>query len=178
MNDFQFAMTGNVTDAELVQLAAAADDGGACRCLACTALRQFLTNPQQLVVIIPCSRIDRLHLHRSLGGLGDIAYERHGGSSAMLVKKLQTHAHVEQFGEQYATIYGQQGKLSHVKSRNVHHVRVEEKGHYHGQSLKIPSFKFMFEWWSELCSMWSMWYLYVHCNSECSMIFYENPSHL
>lgn len=110
MQDFQFSMCGNVTDEELVHLAVSLDGDTMCTCSACSKLQDFLSNPQSLALLLPCSRMERLHIHRKLAYNQNVDAERYSDVSAMLVKKLEAHPHAILMEDQFAICLGQQCK--------------------------------------------------------------------
>ena len=107
--DFEFATSNNLSDTELIQLAADAQTTP-CQCDACQSVYQFVVDPTVFVRLVPCSRIGRHHIHQRLAEEEHVVGERYMEGTGMLVKKLQSHPHATMLTtEDYHTAVGHQG---------------------------------------------------------------------
>ena len=108
-SDFAFATSDNLTDDELIQLAAEAQTDP-CQCDACQAISTFDLDATLFVQLIPCSRIGRHHIHRRLERESHVVGERFMEGAGMLVKKLHSHPHASCLSvDVYHTAVGHQG---------------------------------------------------------------------
>ena len=88
--DFSYPTTADLTEDELLEMAASADKP--CDCQTCKEVRSFMVDSQKLAILVSCSRKGRHHVYRCLAGQGEHYHKENHGQGIML-KKMPEHPH-------------------------------------------------------------------------------------